>query len=446
MNRRATLIHTAALKPLALGLTLILVVAAGSRSYYARQRAWLNSQRDAYNTLLFNIAENGVRAHIRNGVYHPDHLEDWFTGLVVAANLGGLRLSGRDNLPIVQAGVFYRDEMKEPSDSFYEIEQQLPQLEALTGIGWRRGGPRGGPGGGGPGGGGGWRPLPPGPYTFSLAINPHPWDAQFASLRNQSLAGAALAMGCIVLATLLLALHNRQKRLQAVLQEAENTAARQTLLATLGAGLAHETKNPLGLIRGMAQGILTRADIAPEVGNRAAQIMDEVDRVAGQIDHFLSLAKPVEPSFKPVSLPELFTKLESLVHDEAAASSIAFTVTALDIVLMTDEDLLRKAVLNLVLNAFKASNGGGEVALWAERTGRHTATIAVRDRGCGISEADLSRVLDPYFSRFDEGVGLGLTLTSEIAQKLGGKLLLESELGKGTVARILNLPLGGQTS
>ncbi|MBP7869406.1 MAG: Sensor protein ZraS [Candidatus Hydrogenedentes bacterium ADurb.Bin101] len=422
------------------------LVVAGAYIYYHYQIDALNTQEERQNGLLFAIAQNGVCAHIRNGMYHPDHLDDWFTGLSVAAGLGGMRLCAANNVYIVATGVYLE---KDTENTLQEIRKEVPAFESLARPAWRRGGPRGfgrlSPQGG-VGAGGGWRNLPPGPYTFVLAMDPTPWIQRRAGVRNHTLLGVLLAVLCVVLMTLILVSREHRRRLQRHLSDAEAATARQSLLARLGAGLAHETRNPLGLIRGMAQGIAESLQTAPETRDRALRIIDETDRVAGQIDSFLSLAKPVETQMVPVPLAPLFENIAALVRDECGTAKINFRVGPAELTVLADVELLRKALLNLLLNAFKACKEGDEVILSAENTDARHGRIVVRDTGCGIAPEDLPRVTEPYYSRFKEGTGLGLTLTSEIVQKFGGHLQLESKPDAGTTVHLANLTLAERAS
>lgn len=432
MGAQARIDKMTFLKVGVLVVLLLLVVFVGTSLYYLQQKVRIKDQQEAYNNLLFEIAENGVRAHIRNDMYNPIQLDDWFTGLSVAAGLGGLCLGTDKDGTVICTGIYKEDEAL---DGYHEIKKEVPELQTLMHPGRRRGGLRG------PGAWGGWQPLPPGPYIFTLAVDPTPWFQRIASLRNHTMTGGGLASVCVLLAALLVLLRERQQHLRRHLGEAEAAASRQALLARLGAGLAHETKNPLGLIRGMAQGIADTSQNTLDTRDRALRIIDETDRVAGQIDNFLSLAKPVETRVLPVSLKPLFENIAALVHDECNAAGITFRVKASDLTVLADAELLRKALLNLVLNAFKACKQDDEVFLYAEKTGGRYGRIVVRDTGCGIAPDDLPRVTEPYYSRFKEGTGLGLTITAEIVQKFGGRLDLDSEQGVGTTVRITHLLL-----
>ena len=293
MGAQARIDKMTFLKVGVLVVLLLLVVFVGTSLYYLQQKVRIKDQQEAYNNLLFEIAENGVRAHIRNDMYNPIQLDDWFTGLSVAAGLGGLCLGTDKDGTVICTGIYKEDEAL---DGYHEIKKEVPELQTLMHPGRRRGGLRG------PGAWGGWQPLPPGPYIFTLAVDPTPWFQRIASLRNHTMTGGGLASVCVLLAALLVLLRERQQHLRRHLGEAEAAASRQALLARLGAGLAHETKNPLGLIRGMAQGIADTSQNTLDTRDRALRIIDETDRVAGQIDNFLSLAKPVETRVLPVSL------------------------------------------------------------------------------------------------------------------------------------------------
>lgn len=413
----------------------MLVAALAIWAYYFTQRNVIQRQQREFNTLLLSIAENGVRANIRADMYHPDHLEDWFTGLIAAVGLGEICLRDGSGADMVRT---VAPETEGQTVRYQEITGELAQFEALTPPGWRYGGPRGRGGGVGAG----WKRLPPGPYTFSILVNQDPWAERYALLRHQMILGAILVFACVILVMSVFSYKMRQRWLQEELTAAQADAARQAMLAAMGSGLAHETKNPLGLIRGMAQAIVDRGETAPETRDRALRIIDETDRVAGQIDRFLGMAKPVPTRNEPVPLDKLFENIAVLLRDEAAAASISFIVRPATLTVIADPERLRKAILNLALNAFKACKPGDSVTLYAEQTDARHAALVIEDTGCGIAPEDLAHVTEPYFHKFAEGSGLGLTITSEIVQGFGGKLELESLPGQGVTARLANLSLG----
>lgn len=402
---------------------------------YLHQRNHIEQQESDYCALLQTIAEKGVQAHVRADMYHPDHLEDWFIGLQAAMGLKEIRLIDGSGKDMVRVPPFTEDN---ESRHYREIRHVIPRIEPLSRPGRARGVPRGR----GPGAGVGWKKLPSGPYTFAMTVDQSAWDSLYTHLRQQTAAAAVLILLCIVLGFILFSYRNRQQRLREALTLAQLDAERQTKLAALGSGLAHETKNPLGLIRGMAQAIINQGGGSPEIHNRALGIIDETDRVSGQIEKFLAMAKPIVPAREVVELDSLFDNIKSLVQDEAKAAGISLEVRFSALSVIADKERLRKAILNLLLNAFKACGSGGRVCLYAEAAHGAYASIGVADTGVGMTSEALSRAVEPYFHEFEEGTGLGLAITSEIAREYGGALQLESTLGKGTTARLVKIPLG----
>ena len=107
--------------------------------------------------------------------------------------------------------------------------------------------------------------------------------------------------------------------------------------------------------------------------------------------------------------------------------------------------LLRDALSNLVSNAVKYTPEGGEITVWGERGAHGTVVLGVRDTGIGLSQSDLERLFTKFFRSSDarvqreRGSGLGLALTHTMVRRMGGKIDVESALGRGTTFR-LTLP------
>jgi signal transduction histidine kinase len=222
-----------------------------------------------------------------------------------------------------------------------------------------------------------------------------------------------------------------QRRLVTDLLLAEERVAQSERLARLGAGLAHETKNPLGIVRGLAQSILEAPDAGRDIRNMAQQIVDESDRTVGQINSFLGFARPVEPELKPVELQNLLNEMKPLFEAEARGKNIAIACEGSALTVRADEPMLRRALMNLVINAIRAVNAHGSITVRAER-GAGGTRIAVEDTGCGIAPEDVPLLTDPYFGRFEGGSGLGLSIVDHIARAHGWRLRFESSPGEAT--------------
>jgi two-component system sensor histidine kinase HydH len=229
------------------------------------------------------------------------------------------------------------------------------------------------------------------------------------------------------------------------LSEAEAAMRRSDRLAALGqlsAGLAHELRNPLGTIKASAE-MLTRSmpaenEVAREV---AGFISTEVDRTNLLVTRFLDFARPLKLQLSPVDLTQILDRAVELLergsphYDVAIYKNYAPEIGPLPL----DADLMERVFYNLLLNAAQATPAGGPITIKTRLAG-HTAEISVIDRGSGIDPKDLESIFNPFFTTKPEGVGLGLAIVSKIVDEHGGKMVVESDLGKGSVFCI-SLPI-----
>jgi len=227
----------------------------------------------------------------------------------------------------------------------------------------------------------------------------------------------------------------RHRQLRTELLVANERAAQHERLARLGAGLAHETKNPLGLVRGLAQSVESADDATAEIRQMASAIVDEADRTVGQINSFLLFARPKEADLNPVDLDTFFDAFLPLLQTEAGEAGVTVRYEPSGVAILADEDALRRLVLNLVANAIRACGDEGQVVISAERH-RDTAAVRVTDDGCGIAFADLPHVMEPYFTRFEGGCGLGLAIVEQIARTHGWAVSVGSSPETGTQVSI----------
>lgn len=230
----------------------------------------------------------------------------------------------------------------------------------------------------------------------------------------------------------------RRSELAAELEHERERARRQQQIAQLGAGLAHETKNPLGIVRGLAQSIGAQADRESVASRQAASIVDEVDRVIGSVNSFLALARPPEAHTRAIALDPFFESFLPLVQMDSLAANVNVCYQPSGLAIEADENLLRRALLNLILNALIASDANGSVSIAAVQAGSHVS-LRVRDSGCGIEPENLARITEPYFSRFPNGSGLGLSIVEQIANAHGWVLTISSTRGEGTEVALENI-------
>ncbi len=207
------------------------------------------------------------------------------------------------------------------------------------------------------------------------------------------------------------------------------------------AGLAHETKNPLNIIRGLAQMISKRDDAPPEVREKSRGIVDEADRVTAQLNDFINFSRPREVRRTTVPLNsavgEVVRALGHDVEDKALKMTVAENLPAIE----ADEQLLRQALFNLLLNATQAVQRGGEIRVSASRNGANEAALEISDNGPGVPAELRTDIFKPYFTATQKGTGLGLAVVQQIVLAHGWEIECLPNEPRGAVFRISHLRL-----
>lgn len=262
-------------------------------------------------------------------------------------------------------------------------------------------------------------------------------DTHVLGLRGSPLSGAH---GEVLGTVLVLDDLSELKALEAQVQRAQRLAA----LGRLAGGLAHEIRNPLGIVRAAAQMLHGELRGDARLGEYTQVIQSEVDRVDRLIEQLLAYARPRALARGPVDIGELAERAVALTRAYAGQHSVACEVAGdadapeID----GDAELLHQALVNLLMNAVQATPPGGRVTVEVAftRDGRTPAAVlTVRDTGRGIAPDDLQRVFDPFFTTRDDGVGLGLSIVQQIVGEHDGAIDVTSEPGVGT-AFVMRLP------
>lgn len=251
------------------------------------------------------------------------------------------------------------------------------------------------------------------------------------------LGGLAVAsVGALVLYRRLLSSERRARR-----------AERLAELGTLTGGLAHELKNPLSTIQLNLQ--LLQEDVSPQnpayqrILNRLNLVHRETSRLRDILDDFLRFAGRMEVERKPVDLNALLEELVDFFTPQAQVNRVQarWRPSPEPLIVPADAKLIKQAVLNLMINAIHAmaEKGGGDLILGARRA-ENEAIIEVIDTGGGISPEAVRQIFDAYYSTKKGGTGLGLAMAKRIAEEHGGRITVDSEVGKGSAFQI-HLPL-----
>lgn len=220
--------------------------------------------------------------------------------------------------------------------------------------------------------------------------------------------------------------------------EARSEAIRSEKMASVGllaAGMAHEIGTPLAAIMGYAGILSDELAHDPEKSDYLRRITEESKRIDRIVRGLLDYARPRGVQAEEVELRQLLEKVVELLGAQGVLKSLEVSVEAEPglAAVHADPYQLEQLLINLIMNAKDAMPGGGELRL----TGRGNAgevILEVADTGHGIRPEHLPLVFDPFFTTKEpgKGTGLGLAIAARIAESCGGRLSVESELGKGS--------------
>jgi signal transduction histidine kinase len=211
-----------------------------------------------------------------------------------------------------------------------------------------------------------------------------------------------------------------------------------TEIARLAGALAHEIKNPLSTI-GLNMELLAEDFVADESprSRRALQKISVVQRECRRLkillDDFLSFAKVRNLRLEPSDLNEQVRRAIEFYRpqaEEAGVEIVPYLQSDLPLVQL-DRDSFQAALLNLVLNAQQAMPQGGQLVISTEATSRGVA-LRLTDTGCGMDDKTAARIFEAFYSTKPGGSGLGLPTTRKIVEAHRGRILVQSELGRGT--------------
>ena len=230
------------------------------------------------------------------------------------------------------------------------------------------------------------------------------------------------------------------------LQQAQEEARRSERLAALGqmsAGLAHEIRNPLGVIKGSAEMLQQKlGESNPLAGELAGYISIETNRLSALVTRFLDFARPLHAELTPQDITSVLDRAVhdvAMTHKEEGASVRVERQYQQNLPLVPlDESLSEQAFVNLIQNAYDAMSGGGGtlrvLAARAKSANQAGVEVRIEDTGPGIPDELREQIFNPFVTTKKTGVGLGLSIVSRIIDGHHGSIRLESGLkGAGFV-------------
>ncbi|BBW78815.1 sensor protein ZraS [Klebsiella michiganensis] len=283
------------------------------------------------------------------------------------------------------------------------------------------------------------------PQVIFIAFDTRELDADHArSLRNMVI--MLCAAGVVMAATLLAQFwFRRYQRSRKQLQEATARKEKLVALGHLAAGVAHEIRNPLSSIKGLAKYFAERTPADGEAHQLAQVMAKEADRLNRVVSELLELVRPAHLTYQSVDLNDVITHSLQLISQDAASRAItlAFTTQPALCRIQADPDRLKQVLLNLYLNAVHAIGRDGVITVAVRECGDGRVKVSVADSGKGMTAEQLQAIFTPYFTTKADGTGLGLAVVQNIVEQHGGTIHAESAPGEGALFT-LYLPVNGQ--
>jgi signal transduction histidine kinase len=231
------------------------------------------------------------------------------------------------------------------------------------------------------------------------------------------------------------ALRGEVQRLTDELERKNRELARKNRLADLGqmaAHVAHEVRNNLVPVTLYLSLLRRRLTSDPEGLGVLSKVLAGFTALDATVNDLLHFTSDRDPHLRPFSLHKMIDELLGSLAPQLVAQSIEATAEADDRLVTADRDMLRRAVLNLLLNALDAMPQGGTLAVRAV-AGADAVELSVADSGPGLSEEVRRRAFEPFYTTKPGGTGLGLAIVYRIAEVHGGDVVAENRPEGGAV-------------
>jgi len=204
----------------------------------------------------------------------------------------------------------------------------------------------------------------------------------------------------------------------------------------LAAGLAHEIKNPLNLVRGTTQSIAESIATPQNIRKKLAIVAEEVDSINTRLNSFIAYSNLKKPTPKKISCKQIIDNTITLLQVDADEKKINITVNMTDEQIWADEENLRQILFNLIHNAIKAVDEHGEITITSGQLNKNKIWVQIADNGAGIPENAVINIFDPYFTLDATGTGLGLAIVKQLAFNHTWKIKYTKNKPKGAIFRI----------
>lgn len=225
-----------------------------------------------------------------------------------------------------------------------------------------------------------------------------------------------------------------ETRQRKAIEKSERLAA----MGELAASVAHEVRNPLAGMKGALEVLRGELAVKPQNLEIVDELLAQIERLEHLVRDLLNYARPRAVSLQLFDLQDLLDRLLRLYKEQADAAGITLqriygpgTSN-----MPADPQQMEQVFINLIHNAIQAMEEGGTLTL-STRASNGAIVVTFEDSGAGIPPSDLKRIFQPFFTTKHRGSGLGLPIVKRILEAHGGRIELQSEVGKGTVVSVI---------
>jgi signal transduction histidine kinase len=330
----------------------------------------------------------------------------------------------RAGVPVLIAAIFWTD-ITAPPGFVVPMFYVLPTLLFMWGGRW-------------------WEPAVVAAVATALTVagvhinSPAGIPAIAAVNRSLEIAGIWLASAVVTLHRILVVRSQRQTARERIdRQAAERRLRGQAALTQLGqlaAVVAHEVRNPLAGVRGSLQVLKSRFPASAQEPAVIDTMIERIDALNAKVTDLLIYSRPAAPRIQEVDLRTLIADADASARAATGRTGPSTVIFGDATVACADPEMLRPALLNLLMNAYQAdATGRVEISVTSED---RTAVVSIMDRGPGIPPELRERVFEPFFTTKAGGTGLGLPVVSRLVELQDGTLTLRDRAGGGTIAAV----------
>ncbi len=220
-------------------------------------------------------------------------------------------------------------------------------------------------------------------------------------------------------------------------EDAMLRAEKLSVAGQLAAGVAHEIRNPLTAIKGFLQ-LLKNAN-AEKSRTYLEIVQAELERIEIIISEMLVLAKPQKTDFRLMDMKRILEDVIALISAQAAMSNVGIkaAIPCQLPAILCDSNQMKQVFINILKNAIEAMPDGGEITLAVEASRKGQLVVRITDQGSGISEEQITRLGEPFYTTKGNGTGLGLMVSQKILKNHGAFLRISSQLQIGTTVEVI---------